>query len=76
MGTNKDTDRQYAETDLGTHSPKRYVSIKSLPSGLRELFRRGGRKIVRARGVRGHQGNEALTQQEQHTCEQAHRDDL
>jgi hypothetical protein len=35
--------------DLGTLSPND-VAIKSLPSGLRELCRRKGRKSVRARG--------------------------
>lgn len=29
------------------------VSIKSLPSGLRELYRRGGGKTMRARGDGG-----------------------
>ena len=36
--------------DLGTLSPMWVVSIKSLPSGLREPHGRGGRKSVRVRG--------------------------
>lgn len=37
---------------LGTLSPKRDISIKSLLSGLRELFGEGG-KSVSARGAGG-----------------------
>jgi hypothetical protein len=36
------------------------VSIKSLPSELREACRRGGRKIVRAEEDGGHQKSIAL----------------
>jgi hypothetical protein len=38
-------------------SPKREVFIKFLPSGLRELYGRGGKKIVGARGVERYQRN-------------------
>jgi hypothetical protein len=43
--------------DLETFSPKWDVSIKSLPSGLREHCRKGGRKSVRAREEVEYQGN-------------------
>jgi hypothetical protein len=41
--------------ELGTLSPKWNVSAKFLLSGLRELFRRRGKKIVKAIGDGGHQ---------------------
>lgn len=40
--------------NLGTRSPIWTISIRSLPLGLREPHRRGGRKNVRARGDGGH----------------------
>ena len=46
--------------ELGTFSPGWEVSIKSLPSGIRELCGRGGRKNVQARGDGGHQRNKAF----------------
>jgi hypothetical protein len=46
--------------DLGTLSSKWYVSIRSLPSELREPCRRGNRKILRDRGDGGNQENKAL----------------
>ena len=39
----------YTSKDLGTLIPIRDVSIKSLPSGIRESYGRGGRKVIRAR---------------------------
>ena len=45
---------------LGTRSSIWDVSIKFLPSELREAHRRGGRKNVRARKEGGHQKNKAL----------------
>jgi hypothetical protein len=45
---------------IGTLSPKWNVSIKSLPSRLIELYRRGGRKSVR---TRGNGGNEQMPSQ-------------
>jgi hypothetical protein len=36
------------------------VSIKSLPLELKESSRRGDRKIVKARGDKGHQVNKTL----------------
>jgi hypothetical protein len=45
--------------NLGTLCPKWEVSIKSFPSKLRELHRRGG-KTVSIRGHGGHQGNKDL----------------
>jgi hypothetical protein len=47
-------------SDLGTCSSKWDVSIKSLPSGLRELRGEGGRKNVRARKYGEHQENKTL----------------
>lgn len=44
-----------AETELGTHSSKGDVSIKSSPSELRGPYRKG-----RSGGDRGHQENKAL----------------
>lgn len=38
--------------DLGALKSKCVLFIKSLPSRLRDLFRKGGRKIVRTRGGR------------------------
>jgi hypothetical protein len=46
--------------DLRIFSPKCDVSMKSLPSGLREPCRKGGRKNVKARGDGGQLGNQAL----------------
>jgi hypothetical protein len=46
--------------EMGTISPKWDVSIKSLPSELRETQRREGRKSVRARGDERHQESKAL----------------
>ena len=43
--------------NLGILSPKKDVFIKSLLLGMRELNGRGGRKTVKGRGDRGHQGN-------------------
>jgi hypothetical protein len=43
--------------DLVVLSPKREVSINSLPSGLRDL---ADRRSVRARGNGRHQGNKAF----------------
>jgi hypothetical protein len=48
--TQRQTQRQ-RDRDLGTHSSKWDVSIKSLPSELREPQGRGGRESVRARGT-------------------------
>jgi hypothetical protein len=45
---------------IGILSPKWYVSIKSLPLGLRELCGRRDRKSVRARGDSGHQRNKVF----------------
>ena len=44
----------------GPYNTKWDVSINSLLSGLRELCRRGGANIVRARGDGGHQGNKTF----------------
>lgn len=56
--------------ELGTFSSGWEVSIKSLPSGIRELRGRGGRKNVQARGDGGHQRNKAFqTQADQYTYE-------
>ena len=63
MGTNRDPPPDIVgvgEKDLGTHSSKWDVSIKSLPSEFRESLGRGGEGNVRARGDRGHQENKAL----------------
>jgi hypothetical protein len=51
----KSTAQHYMERE-----PKLEVSIKSLPSELRESCRRGDRKSVRARGDGAHQENKAL----------------
>jgi hypothetical protein len=59
METNMETtSRQHTQNEraLGTLSPKRDVSIKSFPSGLKELCRRGDR----AREHGGHQGDKVL----------------
>lgn len=40
--------------DFGAFSSNWDVSVKSHPSGLREIYGRGGRKDVRARGDEGH----------------------
>ena len=55
MGTNRDP--QPGSEKIRTHSSKWSVSIKSLPSELREAWRRGSRKSVRAWGYGRHQGN-------------------
>lgn len=55
---------------FGTHHLKWDVSIQFLLSGLWELCRRGGRKILRTRGEGRCQGNEAFqTQQGWYTHE-------
>jgi hypothetical protein len=46
--------------DLGIVYPKCNVSLKSLPSGLREPCERGGRKIIKVGWYGGHQGNNAF----------------
>jgi hypothetical protein len=45
---------------LGTLKPKQDVTIKSLPSGIKEPYKKVREKIVKSRGYRGHQGNKAL----------------
>ena len=45
---------------LGTLSPKRNFSIKSLPSGLREPHGKGGRWNRGDKGDRGHRESKAL----------------
>jgi hypothetical protein len=50
--------------ELGTLSPKWNTSIKYLPSGLRELCRREGRKIVRASRDARCQGNKLFYAQQ------------
>lgn len=50
--------------DLGMFSPKWDVFIKSLTSGLRIIYKKGGRKIVRARGDGWHQGNSVFQAQQ------------
>lgn len=56
--------------DFGAPSSKWDVFIQPLPSRLRDLRRRGGRKSVRARGGGGLQGSRVLqTQQDCCTCE-------
>jgi hypothetical protein len=54
MGTDTETHNWtvYRVRDLRTLSPKWTVNIKSLSSGPRELWRTGGRKIVRVSGER------------------------
>lgn len=49
--------------DLGTPRPKWDVSIKSLPSALREPHGWGGRKSVRTRGDRGQRENKVVKTQ-------------
>lgn len=53
MGINKDPHPDIIQRvrDLEPLSPKREDSIKTLPSGFRKPFRRGGRKTVRARSI-------------------------
>ena len=46
--------------DFEILSLKRHVSIKSLPSELREPCRRGGRKSARVRGNGEHKGKESF----------------
>jgi hypothetical protein len=48
------------ERDLGIFSPKWGVSIKSLPSELREPHRGRGRRSVGTKGDGGEQENKAL----------------
>ena len=52
IGASKES-RQYAESERPTCN----VSIKSLPSGIGESIRRGGRKSVRVRRSGGHHEN-------------------
>lgn len=62
MDGNKYTDPQpdRMQRELGTISLKRDVFIRSLPLGLREPWRRGGRKHGRARGDGEHQESKAF----------------
>lgn len=56
--------------NFGTSSSKWGVFIKSLPSGLRDLCERGGRKIVGATGDGWLQGNNVLQiQQDRCPCD-------
>ena len=63
MGTiTEDHSQTFSQTvrDLRILSYKWDVSIKSIPSKLKGIGRREGRKSVRARGDGGHQENKAL----------------
>ena len=61
MGINPQAHSQSICTELEeTQSPKENVSIKSLPLGLREPYRRGGRRSVRAKWDGVHQENKGL----------------
>jgi hypothetical protein len=63
---NKDRDFQ-AVRDLGALNPKQVISIKSPPSGLRELCRRGGTKNYKSqRGWRTSRKLDHLDQQQMH----------
>lgn len=53
-------DTRWRVRELGTLGHTWGFSIKSLPSGLIEPCGRGGRRIVKARGDGGHQGNEVF----------------
>lgn len=53
--------------DLGPLSSTWDIFIKSFPSGLRELYRRGGRKTVRDRGG-GHQQGKSTLLTQQNWC--------
>lgn len=55
MGTGAETHSQTLCGGLGTHRSKLHLSIKSLPSELREPSRRGGGKSEKPEGDRGHQ---------------------
>jgi hypothetical protein len=57
---NSQTENTLNVRDLGSLSPKRDVSIKSIASRFRETCRRGGGKIIKSRGDRGHQENDLL----------------
>jgi hypothetical protein len=46
--------------DVGILSPKWDIFNRSPSSGLREAPQKGGRKIVKARGGKGHQRNKAF----------------
>lgn len=60
MGTNRKTHRQIMcrVRDYETLSPKWDVSVKSLPSELREHCRGGGKKSVKVTGDGGSQGTQ------------------
>lgn len=63
------TDRSAENERLYIRSPKWDVSIKSLPSGLRELHGRVDKNSVRARGDGGHQETRPLNQHCAHIYE-------
>jgi hypothetical protein len=52
-----ETERDRESMNFGAHSSERDISTKSLFSELRGMGGRGGKKIVKATGDRGHQEN-------------------